>query len=121
VDEENSNKAPIAVAFRTSQGNLRSRKLWLCLALVMLAVCGAIAGAVVALAKRNDPPSPTPPYTPISPLPPSSPTPAPQPVDYMLQQLGQSLVQESDMDGTSSTGPRGELYFGWSVDLSSDG
>jgi len=121
VDEENNNKTPIAVAFRASQVNLRSRKLWVCLALVMLAVCGAIAGAVVALAKRNDPPSSALPFTPLTPLPPSSPTPAPQPIDYMLQQLGQSLVQESDIDGTSSTGPRGELYFGWSVDLSSDG
>ncbi len=109
----------IAIATaKTSWLDFKSKRVRWCIAIAILISLGAIAGTAYGFVSKTSPP----PALPFTPLPPSptieaeAPTSAPGPLVW--QQVGQSLVEEGD---PPATGSRGELYFGWSVDLSKDG
>jgi hypothetical protein len=99
-------------------------RLRMCTALALLVLCGTIAGVVYA-AVKPPPPSP-PPALPFTPKQPSMrpPQESGPPTYSIMSRLGKSLIEEeSDFtnNATTTTGPRGQRYFGWSVDLSLNG
>ena len=123
TDEEmpssSQGEGPIVIAAaKTARLDLKSRRVRWCIALALLIVFGSIGGVVYAAVAKTSRNPTTLPFTPLPPIPPTvAPTSAPVPLVW--QQVGQNLVEEGDPPITA--GPRGELYFGWAVDLSSDG
>ena len=120
VSEEPSERGPVAIAEKATY--LGNRKVRIGIVAAILVLCGVMAGIVVAVVpKRNESTSPALPFTPKPPtMNPVDETPPPMGPLMDWNQVGQSL-SVGNATVARNTGPRGELYFGWSVDLSSNG